>query len=123
MLMACSVVPINAEGELFRPAHTVMLDLPVLIGTTEQAISIVTLLQHIQPTLSDSGLRLHRLQHHPPGSWTVQLHPGLTVLLGHRQPLQRWHDFIQIYPRLPKPARRIDLRYPQGFAVLFKDAA
>ncbi|MEL6750147.1 MAG: cell division protein FtsQ/DivIB [Pseudomonadota bacterium] len=118
-----SVTWINARGELFRPTQAITLDLPVLIGATSQATELIDLLQQIQPTLPDPDLRLRRLQRHPPGNWTIQLQPGLTVLLDHRQPLQRWRDFVQIYPRLPKPARRIDLRYPQGFAVLFKDAA
>ncbi len=117
------VVWINTEGELFRPAQTVALDLPVLIGARDQADELVALLLQIQSSLSDSGLHLRRLQRHPPGSWTVRLDPDLTVWLGQHQPLQRWRDFIQIYPQLPEPARRIDLRYPQGFAVLFKDAA
>jgi cell division protein FtsQ len=113
---------INAQGELFRPARAVDLTLPVLVGATEQAGELITLLQQIQTTLSATPLQLRRLQRHPPGSWSIQLHPELTVLLDHRQPSQRWRHFIQIYSQLPKPARRIDLRYPQGFAVLFKDA-
>lgn len=114
---------INADGELFQPTQTVALDLPVLVGPEDQAAELVALLQQIRTSLSGSGLDLRRLQRHPPGSWTVQLHPELTILLSQHQPLQRWRDFIQIYPQLPKPARRIDLRYRQGFAVLFKDAA
>ena len=108
---------VNATGEIFRPHHQLALKLPVLIGAAEQVPTMMALYQQIQPAIADLGIRIQQLQLNTLGEWQLDFQQGLTLMLGRRQPLQRWRDFTHIYPQLTGKPRRIDMRYEQGFAL------
>ena len=108
---------VNAAGELFRPDHQLSLKLPVLFGAAEHVPAMMALYQQIQPAIAGLGLSLQQLHLNALGEWQFQFQQGLTLMLGRRQPLQRWRDFTHIYPQLSGELRRIDMRYEQGFAL------
>ena len=113
---------LNARGELFRPANAAeFAALPRLAGPT-------SLRERVIRRYIEFRQALQRIGRHPAGievdarrAWRVELDNGMKIRLGRQDEVRRMTLFIDIYPRVfavaEQPARSVDMRYSNGFAV------
>lgn len=120
---------LNAHGESFFPAHeSAALELPWLSGPEGQEQKVLAQYGQAQETLAPLGLHVQQLALDERRAWSVQLDDGVLLQLGRAEPWQRLQRFVRAYPgvfdgRLAE-LKRVDLRYSNGFSVLWgKQAA
>lgn len=110
---------LNREGEIFRAASD--LNLPHLSGPQGSAQEVMQMWLNFSRILAP----LHRVPVsvtlNDRRSWSVLLDNGMQIVLGHDQVAWRLARWVNLYPamaaQLDAPVARVDLRYPQGFAV------
>ena len=60
-------------------------------------------------------------------AWSFRLDSGMVIVLGQQQVETRLARFVRAYPRAMAPfsnlIARVDMRYPNGFAVKWKSTA
>lgn len=113
---------LNARGELFQPANVAQFAaLPRLAGP-------LSLRERVIRRYIEFRQALHQIGRHPAAieldarrAWRVELDNGMQIRLGRQEEARRMALFIDIYPRVfaaaPQPARSVDMRYSNGFAV------
>lgn len=113
---------LNARGELFRPDNVAdFAALPRLAGPPSQRERVIR--RYIEFRQALQGI-----DRHPTGieldarrAWRVELDNGMKIRLGRQDEARRMALFIDIYPRVfavaEQPARSVDMRYSNGFAV------
>ncbi|GAB4169321.1 MAG: hypothetical protein Kow0020_03020 [Wenzhouxiangellaceae bacterium] len=112
---------ISSTGELFRVAGTTgMQGLPRLVGPEAQAQDIFRMWLDLRALLHPRRLDIARLEMDRRGEWRLELADQRQLLLGRESPRERVARFLAVRPELDRieGVKRIDLRYPNGLAVV-----
>ena len=116
---------LNKSGQYFAPAkNTFPEDLPLLEGPAGTQVMVLEKYFFLEPLLRPRGLSLDVLRLDGRRAWWFKLHGGLQVELGRENFEERATRFVKIVAdalgsRRPD-AGKIDMRYPNGYAVLWK---
>lgn len=119
---------VDEAGALFEvPGDTVPGGLPLLEGPAERAPELLAFLREVDAMMRGSGLAPARLALSARGSWTLATFDGAEIVLGREQPAARLQRFLDALRQIDGSAGlvlvRADLRYANGFAVEWRQAA
>jgi cell division protein FtsQ len=119
---------LNRRGEVFRPQPLGdMSALPLLFGPDSVAAEVVSRYAELHDLLTSEKLALANLGTDERGSWSATLQNGLALHLGTGDVLKKLRRFSRVYRNeLSSQVDRIayiDLRYSNGVAVGWKQAA
>jgi cell division protein FtsQ len=119
---------IDRDGTLFSvPGSDALQGLPQLDGPDDALASVVAFYTQGVHTLGANGMTLAGVRLGERGGWTLTLANGSQVLLGHTQVDKRLQRFLAVFAQLsaahPAGFQRVDLRYSNGFAVLWAEPA
>jgi cell division protein FtsQ len=113
------VALVNTHGELFEAASAGRL--PLFSGPEGTQAEIRERYAAFRAALAAIGREPVEVNLSNRRAWQIKLDDGNVLELGRADPLPRLVRFVEMYPRiaaqLPLQARRIDLRYANGFAV------
>lgn len=115
---------LNAAGGLFEPQSLKGLrDLPRLSGPDALRERVITLYADAVRMMQAVDQRVTRIDLDARRSWRLQLNGVTWLSLGRERARERLQHLVAIYPRLlvsqPQPPTSIDMRYSNGFAVLW----
>ncbi|ABM62851.1 cell division protein FtsQ/DivIB [Halorhodospira halophila] len=113
---------IDRSGERFEPpVESIPEVLPELRGPEGSEGEVARLFKQMQEQLDKRHVNLVALSLSPRGSWSARLEDGVEMALGRQHPGERVERFAAVLPTLEEreeaPMERVDLRYPNGFAV------
>lgn len=118
---------ISTAGTVFRPAALPGLDLPRLAGPEGHGATMLQRLQALDRRLQPLGLAVRGLHQDARRAWRVELDNGVALRLGRGALERRLDRFVAVWPAvLARQSGRIeavDLRYPNGFAVAWREGA
>ncbi len=111
---------LNTEGEVFTADYSG--DLPRLEGPAESGAEMLQALRHFDQDLAPLKRHVALLTLSERRAWSVQLDNGLSLELGRDNMEERLQRFVRVYPAMFGAApvltgTRVDLRYPNGFAL------
>jgi cell division protein FtsQ len=117
---------LDVHGTLFKPAVTSFpVGLPLLSGMDYQATTVWQQYQPMTRALLPLHLRIVELDLTPRQAWSLVLSNGTRVLLGRLEVMQRLNHFVKLYPKLFAEKNNllesVDLRYPNGMSVRWRD--
>jgi cell division protein FtsQ len=116
---------VNTHGEVFAAASAAQL--PVFVGPQGSAAEMTEHYLAFRDALAGIGRSVRELRLSSRRAWQVRLDDGRVLELGRQDAVQRLERFAAVYPRvareLPHARVRIDLRYPNGFAVRLPGAS
>lgn len=118
---------VNRQGEVFIAASNAAM--PAFAGPEGYAPFLLSYYQRFAEMLAPMGRRLVSIGLSAREAWQLELDDGLTIRLGRDHDQARVEDrmarFVTAYPRamaqLPVKVAVVDLRYPNGFALLPED--
>ena len=118
---------LEADGTRFEPPPATLPEgLPRLSGPEGSEQKVVGLFKNIQQLFDEQGVNLAALSLSTRGAWSAELAGGVEVALGRHEPQQRAERFAAALPALEAreegEMERVDLRYPNGFAVAWGEA-
>lgn len=118
----------SAEGELFQPRQeTFPAGLPVLQGPADSMAEVWGRYQRLHEVLGRVGLEIKLLRLDERRAWTAELADGLVIKLGIDDTDMAVTRFARALPRIGAAAEarlvRVDLRYPNGFALAWASEA
>ena len=116
---------LNARGELFRPENIdVFRGLPLLSGPAGSERRLLGIMRRMHAALADHALNLTALEVSGRRSWQLTLDNGMHIKLGRMAPQEKFQLLLKALPVLGQETidaiARMDLRYPNGFAVAWK---
>lgn len=119
---------ISREGETFRvPEADELQGLPWLQGPEGRLEDVLSTWVGINESLEVLGLEVAQLSLDSRGSWSLELNNRTQVYLGRNSMEERLERLLSSWDALMEeqdvPPRDIDLRYTNGFAVLWSDGA
>ncbi len=115
---------ISSRGEAFSvPEADNIQGLPWLRGPQDQLAQVLKNWTRFNHELLSSGLEITRMTLDERGSWSMVLNNGTQVRLGRNAPWKRLQRLMSGWDSLLQgqaaPPRDVDLRYTNGFAVLW----
>lgn len=115
---------ITAQGEVISPPSLPELPLPFLQGPKGTSRNVLEQFRLVSQVLTNSSLKVEKLELEERGAWNVYFTNGLLVKLGRDEILSRLQRFIAVYKsdlsgRMAR-IESIDARYPHGVAVIWK---
>lgn len=116
------------DGALFKPAESTFPEgLPVLEGPEDRADVVWERFVRLRGVFARADLKIARLTMNERHAWTVVLADGVVVQLGIDESDAAAERFVRALPRIGAPAdatlKSVDLRYPNGFALAWSNAA
>lgn len=119
---------LNHEGDVVMlPPDAGNEALPRLAGPSGSTREVLARYREFNELLAADGLSLASLRLSPRLAWNAVLDNGIELMLDRAPPRDRLARFARHYPALLAPhaaaIRRVDLRYTNGFAVQWKNAA
>lgn len=118
---------LSEQGQLFAAPPGAGAGLPVFEGPEDRAAELMAMHGIARPLFLPLGLRVERVRMSARGSWSLVLDDGTEVEAGRGDPQARLARFARMLPQLRQdPSRRVvraDLRYTNGFAIVWKDVA
>ena len=118
---------LSEQGRLFAAPPGAGAGLPVFEGPEDRAGELMAFHGIARPLFLPLGLQVERVRLSARGSWQLVLDDGTEVEAGRGDPQARLARFARLLPQLRRdPARRVaraDLRYTNGFAIVWKDVA
>ena len=119
---------VNRHGERFvPPGDRAETSLPLFGGPDGTADTLTKRYREMRRVLAPLGLKIVELGLDQRRSWHLRLSNGLTLLLGRDEYYRRLLRFVRVYSGVlaDKAGRikQVDLRYTNGFAVRWADAA
>jgi cell division protein FtsQ len=118
---------LSDAGTLFAAPEGTGADLPLFDGPESRAAELMAFHSLARPLFLPLGLRVETVRLSARGSWSLRLHDGTEIEAGRGEPEPRLARFARMLPQLRNnPARRLakaDLRYTNGFAIVWEDAA
>lgn len=117
---------LSDRGRLFEvPDLETLQGLPRFDAEDTQIAEVMHMHARAQALLTVVGDPHLALQLSPRGSWTLQLASGAELVLGRSEPEARLQRFVAALPELrraeSRPLVRADLRYANGFALLWAE--
>jgi cell division protein FtsQ len=110
---------VNTYGEVFDAASASRL--PVFAGPEGAAGEIALHYVAFRDALAAIGRRPVEVRLSGRRAWQIKLDDGRLLELGRQDVVRRLARFAEVYPRVAEQLRatvyRVDLRYPNGFAV------
>lgn len=110
---------LDTRGRLFEVKP--WASLPRIYAPEGMQLEVARRLGDFQRLLTPAGLDLAAVQVSPRLSWRLVLRNGLSLELGRERMVERVQRFVTFYPGAlyrVGPFTQVDMRYPNGFAVL-----
>lgn len=118
---------LSEDGLLFAAPDGAGAGLPLFDGPESRASEMMAFHAIARPLFLPLGLRVDTVELSARGGWSLRLSDGTVVEAGRGDPRDRLARFARMLPQLQAdPARRIaraDLRYTNGFALVWEDVA
>ncbi|HYF98362.1 MAG TPA: cell division protein FtsQ/DivIB [Coxiellaceae bacterium] len=117
---------LNKDLEKFSPpVDSFPSGLPSLLGPKGSESKLWKQYQELNQRFEPLKLKVVSVELSPRSSWSFLLSNGVEVILGRQDLNARLARLVRLYPRLvaehPSGMMLIDLRYPSGFAIKWKD--
>ena len=118
---------VSRQGETFSvPEADELQGLPWLHGPDARLEDMLSVWVAMDRSLAGLGLSISRLSLDSRGSWSLELSNGTQVYLGRNSTDERLERLLSSWDALMEeqevPPRDIDLRYTNGFAVLWQES-
>ncbi len=120
---------ISRQGRVFdAPGAEQLTALPGLSGPDARLAEVVSFYADVSKAFAGTHLRINGVALTERGSWSVTTGSGARIVIGDREQAgRRLHRFLDVYPQLIAGRADgfvyADLRYTNGFAVRWPDAA
>lgn len=119
---------LNPKGVRFAPEGIEAFGfLPVIYGPSGMEGYLLGMLNKLNDTLGQKGVSVASLDMSKRRAWIVRLSNGLEIIFGRQDPIEGMERFLELVPKLGEHAfarlKRVDLRYSNGFAVVWKSEA
>ena len=120
---------ISRQGRVFdAPGADQLVALPDLRGPDARLAEVVSFYADVRKAFAGTHLEIHGVALTERGSWSVTTGNGARIVIGDREQAgRRLHRFLDVYPQLVAGHADgfvyADLRYTNGFAVRWPDAA
>ena len=116
------------NGEIFTIPKNAKLKLPLFVGPDANTSDMMSFYSYAKPLFLGMGLQVQSIHVSARGSWSLTLSDGLEIEVGRGEPQQRLARFARLMPQikndeLKRQLIRADLRYTNGFALSWKQAA
>ena len=116
---------LESDGSLFSPTRAREEQLPQLIGPPGEHVKVLTTYKRLIETLGEFGGGLKRVSLLARGEWELQFAHGLRLIPGVPLDVTMVERMVGMLPGLLgeqlSQVSVIDLRYPNGFAVRWRD--
>ena len=117
---------LNEQGEVFRPLNIDRFQsLPVMFAPNEQRQQLLQVMHGLSVSLMDQGLYLTEFRVNERQSWFLSMENGLSIQLGRLQPLEKFSQLMKAFiisgGDLVNKMTYVDMRYPNGYAVRWRD--
>ena len=110
---------VNTHGEVFVAQTT--QELPLFSGQSENAAEVAQMYRKFSQQLAPLQQQIIQINLSPRRAWQLRLNSGLLLKLGREQTQERMQRFVAAYPSgIRSEAQYLDLRYRNGFAVMYK---
>lgn len=118
---------LSNQGEQFTPRELTNYEhLPRLDGPQRAQQQVMQQYQLFSQLLRPLGFSIARLELTERGGWSLTTAQDTEILVGRDSALEKIRRFVSTYDRTLKEridkVARIDLRYPNGFAVAWREA-
>lgn len=118
---------LSEKGELFTPHQsTYPEDLPTFVGPEGKQVIMLEYYNKINRLLGPLHAKISHFELTPYLTWNLTLDNGINLQIGHKDILTRLDHFVKVYPKIVgnriKDVEYIDLRYPNGVAVRWKNS-
>jgi cell division protein FtsQ len=118
---------LNPRGERFTPdGIEAFAKLPVIYGPLGMESYLLEMLNTLNEKLAPQRLAVATLDMSKRRAWIVKLDNGLELHFGRQDPEKVLERFLELAPKLGDNVltqlKRVDQRYPNGFAVVWKSA-
>jgi cell division protein FtsQ len=99
-------------------------NLPVIYGPLGMESYLLDMLNTLDDRLAPTGVKVATLDMSKRRAWIVKLNNGLELHFGRQDPVKLLEWFLNLVPKLGEDVfaqlKRVDLRYPNGFALVWK---
>lgn len=117
---------LNEQGDVFKPSGDVTsFGLPLLAGVEEKKRDILLVKEKVDASIRNLDLSVKQLSLAEHGSWSVVLNNGVTLMIGNKAPENEVSKSLRVLASLDRnligQAQVMDLRYPNGVAVTWKE--
>ena len=118
---------LSEDGLLFAAAPGAGAGLPLFDGPEARVGELMSFHSLARPLFLPLGLQVEQVRLSARGSWELVLDDGTRIEAGRGDPQARLARFARMFPQLRRdPSRRVaraDLRYTNGFAIVWEDVA
>lgn len=118
---------VSDEGTVFRPPQLPVQELPALVGPEGQGSTMLQRLQELDRRLQPLNLAVRGLFQDERRAWRIELDNDIVLRLGRGDVDARLQRFMAVWPavlvRQSERIEAVDLRYPNGFAVAWREGA
>lgn len=119
---------VSEDGRLFATPQGVVVTLPRFEAIDGREAEVLAFHREARPMLIRVGSDIAALHLSARGGWSLVTVDGLQLEVGRQDALQRLSRFVRLLPELRRSAdgralQRADLRYTNGFALVWADAA
>ncbi len=116
---------ISGRGEIIKPAEIEpFVNLPVLNGPEGQQVKSLEIMKGVNTALADQAMQMAEFSINNRWAWKIKLTTGLEILLGRNDQLKKLQRFMKTLDVLGREQINamavVDLRYPNGYAVSWK---
>ena len=118
---------LNPRGERFTAdGIEAFSNLPLIYGPLGMESNLLEMMNALNDRLKQKGVTVATLDMSKRRAWIVKLNNGLEIHFGRQDPVALLERFLNLVPKLGDEVfallKRVDLRYPNGFAVVWKSA-
>lgn len=114
---------LSDRGVLFAAPISGVEHLPEFDGPDGRVREVVALFNQARTLFAGTGQAVRGVRVSPRGSWSLSLRDGTHIVLGRSDPEARLARFTRLLPQLmaaeQRPLLRADLRYTNGFALVW----
>lgn len=120
---------LNEQGKSFTPPNAGdFTRLPSLAGPPGHEAEVLGMMRQLDAKLEPREMRVAALRLSKRLAWEAELEGGLEIVFGNQDPLAATVRLLALLPALTEQLgqdriaaiRRLDLRYPNGFSVVWK---